>query len=477
MNIVDTTFVASREYQAQLGQFMTPDTIATFMASWLKASSDTQMRVLDAGAGKGSLSRALGQVWAGEGVSLKNTHLTLYELDQALCSTLSVGMGDIGFGDVTLHASDYILESALAQKAPYYTHAILNPPYKKISNKSEHRAALRSCGIETGNLYSGFVALALQQLMEGGQLVAIIPRSFCNGPYFKPFRKMLLSKASLTHLHLFESRKDAFQADGVLQENIIIRIVKGAAQGLVSVSTSPQADFKEIKTYEFDFKKIVYPGDDDEFIHIPAETPDEPQSSETIDRRVALDDLEIQLSTGPVVGFRLKEHLRYELCKSSAPLIYPVHLRDGRVRWPLNDKQKANAIMVGDETRKWLYPNGCYCVVRRFSSKEERHRVVASVVESEDFAGAELLGLDNKLNVFHTQKKGLPQELVHGLAAYLNTDIVDKEFRLFSGHTQVNATDLRRMKYPRREFLEKLGRKLIAGEKPSQDTIYSILEI
>lgn len=477
MNIVDTTFVPSREYQSQLGQFMTPDTIATFMASWLKASTDTQMRVLDAGAGKGSLSRALGQVWAGQGVSLKNTHLTLYEMDEVLCSTLSVGMSDIGFGNVTLHASDYILESALLRKTPHYTHAILNPPYKKISSKSHHRAALRSCGIETGNLYSGFVALALQQLREGGQLVAIIPRSFCNGPYFKPFRKMLLSEASLTHIHLFESRKDAFQADGVLQENIIIRLVKGGDQGAVSVSTSLQADFKEIKSYNFDFEKIVYPEDDDQFIHIPAETTQEPQGGQTKDRRISLGELEVQLSTGPVVGFRLKEHLRSELCNASAPLIYPVHLRDGRVRWPLSDHQKANAIMVGDETRKWLYPNGCYCVVRRFSSKEERHRVVASVVESEDFPGAELLGLDNKLNVFHAQKNGLPRTLVYGLAAYLNTDIVDEEFRLFSGHTQVNATDLRRMKYPRRDLLIQLGHKLLAGEKPSQETIYSILEI
>jgi adenine-specific DNA-methyltransferase len=40
-----------------------------------------------------------------------------------------------------------------------------------------------------------------------------------------------------------------------------------------------------------------------------------------------------------------------------------------------------NAIERNDDTEKWLYPTGCYCVVRRFSSKEERRRIVASVVE------------------------------------------------------------------------------------------------
>jgi hypothetical protein len=32
------------------------------------------------------------------------------------------------------------------------------------------------------------------------------------------------------------------------------------------------------------------------------------------------------------------------------------------------------------DSRRWLYRRGHYCVVRRFSSKEERRRLVASVV-------------------------------------------------------------------------------------------------
>ena len=34
---------------------------------------------------------------------------------------------------------------------------------------------------------------------------------------------------------------------------------------------------------------------------------------------------------------------------------------------------------------------------------------------------------------------------------------VDEQFRRFSGHTQVNATDLRLMKYPSRDILTRLG--------------------
>ena len=61
-----------------------------------------------------------------------------------------------------------------------------------------------------------------------------------------------------------------------------------------------------------------------------------------------------------------------------------------------------------------------------------------------------MLGFENHLNVFHEDKRALPENLAHGLAAFLNTTAVDDHFRRFNGHTQVNATDLRLMKYPSR---------------------------
>jgi hypothetical protein len=102
-------------------------------------------------------------------------------------------------------------------------------------------------------------------------------------------------------------------------------------------------------------------------------------------------------------------------------------------------------------------------VVRRFSSKEEKRRIVATVVRPESFPGATRLGFENHLNVFHVNRQGLPEALARGLAVFLNSSAVDAEFRRFSGHTQVNATDLRRMKYPDREALLELGRWAMAG--------------
>jgi adenine-specific DNA-methyltransferase len=119
-----------------------------------------------------------------------------------------------------------------------FTHAILNPPYKKINSMSRHRLLLRQVGIETVNLYSAFVALTIELMQPGGHIVAIIPRSFCNGPYYRPFREIILSNTAIKHMHLFGARDRAFKDDGVLQENIIIVLERGVPQGSVAVSTS-----------------------------------------------------------------------------------------------------------------------------------------------------------------------------------------------------------------------------------------------
>jgi adenine-specific DNA-methyltransferase len=45
-----------------------------------------------------------------------------------------------------------------------------------------------------------------------------------------------------------------------------------------------------------------------------------------------------------------------------------------------------------------------------------------------------------------------------GLACFLNSTVLDNHFRVFSGHTQVNATDLKNMKYPTMRALQELGK-------------------
>lgn len=450
--------------KSQFGQFLTPAGTAAFMAG-LFPPADGICRLLDAGAGIGSLAAALLERWCSGGLRFQRVELDAFEIDGSLhaqlAQTLSKYRSDTFSvkvqGDDFIDAAVDALSGGLFAKAlPQYSHAILNPPYKKISSNSAYRLALRRVGIETVNLYSAFVALTVAQAAPGGQIVAIIPRSFCNGPYYRPFRDFLLERAAIRHMHLFESRSKAFKDDAVLQENIIIRLERGGQQGPVTISTSTDDTFSDLATHEHPFERIVFPDDPEGFIHVPT-SPERSAIELSPAIRYTLADLGIKVSTGPVVDFRLKGHLRDMPGPGTVPLLYPGHFASNCTTWPIEGVKKPNAIERNADTEKWLYPNGFYCVVRRFSSKEETRRIVASVVDPSVFGDVPVLGFENHLNVFHENKRGLPPALARGLAVFLNTTAVDEAFRRFNGHTQVNATDLTLMKYPRRDVLSQMG--------------------
>jgi hypothetical protein len=428
--------------------------------------------LLDAGAGVGALACAFLDRWAAGAFGFQAVKATACEIDPALCAYLTRNLSDYPGVQPHIVQGDYIpLAVAEGLPGPGYTHVILNPPYKKIGSRSMHRLALRQVGIETVNLYSAFVALAVAQAAPGGgQIVAIIPRSFCNGPYYRPFRDFILERAALRHLHLFESRSKAFKDDDVLQENIILRLERGARQGPVTVSTSTDDTFTDLVTHEHPFEQIVYPGDPQRFIHVPT-SPGESAIERSAAVRHTLADLGVRVSTGPVVDFRLKQHLRGMPGERTVPLIYPAHFNSNGISWPIAGMKKPNAIERNAETEKWLYPNGFYCVVRRFSSKEEKRRIVARVVEPGAFGEASRLGFENHLNVFHDHKQGLPEPLARGLAVFLSMSAVDEHFRRFNGHTQVNATDLKLMKYPSREALMALGEWAMTQKQLTQALI------
>lgn len=436
-------------------------------------------RLLDAGAGIGSLSAAFLDRWAVAGFNFQSIELDAFEIDDSLHAylkqTLERHKDNLNFiytlkkSDFIHAATDWLSGSFFAEALPKYTHAILNPPYKKISSHSAHRQALRGVGIETVNLYSAFVALAVALAAPGGQIVAIIPRSFCNGPYYRPFRDFILGQAALRHMHLFASRNQAFKDDAVLQENIIIRLERGGQPGPVTVSTSTDDTFADLAVHEQPFERIVFPDDAERFIHVPLSFKDSVKLPPAI--RYALTDLGIKVSTGPVVDFRLKEYLRHRPEAGTVPLLYPGHFNSGGTLWPGGDMKKPNAILRNGNTEKWLYPNGFYCVVRRFSSKEEKRRIVANVADPGTFDNASRLGFENHLNLFHENKRGLPQALAHGLTVFLNSTLVDEYFRRFSGHTQVNATDLKFMKYPSRDALIELGQWAMQQAELTQSLI------
>jgi adenine-specific DNA-methyltransferase len=464
----------TRKRQGELGQFLTPPPIARFMAS-LFDPLPPAVRLLDAGAGAGALTAAFVALLCETKCGVHTVEATVYELDPIIRDELSTTLhhcrricakAGIRF-TFFMHATDFIREMSarlagdlFGEAPPVFDAAIVNPPYRKINTDSAERRALRSVGVETSNLYTGFVALLQRLLVTGGQLVGITPRSFCNGPYFQPFREDFLRNMELRRLHVFESREAAFRDDNVLQENIIFHAVKGQNQpSNVVISTSSGEHSDIVTTARIPFAEVVHPNDLEKFIHIPV-APCHLVAKETLDGlRSNLASLGVTVSTGRVVDFRLKNALRPIPENGTVPLVYPCHFNCGTVHWPMLEARKPNAILDNEETRPWLVPSGVYVLTKRFTSKEERRRLVACLFDPHTVK-AERLGFENHLNYFHANGHGLDRSLALGLCAFLNSTVVDQFFRRFSGHTQVNATDLRKLAYPDKQTLQSIGTKM-----------------
>ena len=143
------------------GHFGTPPEIATFMAAMFPRLPSEAIRILDPGAGVGTLSAALCERIA----RLKQPRkvaVEAWESDPALLPYLAKTMRECG--DVleshghsfwfTIQSGDFILENAerplfTKSRPPQFDLAITNPPYFKLRKDSEHArsmAHVNNCG-------------------------------------------------------------------------------------------------------------------------------------------------------------------------------------------------------------------------------------------------------------------------------------------------------------------------------------------
>ena len=476
--------------RALMGQFLTPASVATFMAEMFECKKPV-VRILDPGAGPGALSAAVVFAMSRRPQPPSAISLTAYEIDPLLvgylrktldlCRALS---DDVGIRFEGRIVEDDFLEAGantfsgdlfVAGERERFDCAILNPPYRKIGTNSCERRLLRAIGLETTNLYTGFLAVTARLLAPGGEMVAITPRSFCNGPYFEPFRRFFLREMRFCRVHVFDARDRAFADDKVLQENVVFRAVKTEALDrdvVVSASVGPDGSGLRMRTIKHD--ELVRPREHHAFIHIVPDDDGDPIRHRMASLDASLSDLGLTVSTGRVVDFRAKELLRAQPGRNTVPLIYPCHLQDGFVEWPNGRTRKPNAIELGPRAEDLLVPEGHYVLTKRFSAKEERRRVVAAVYDPTRVAAARV-AFENHLNYYHVRGSGLPVTVAKGLAAFLNSALVDAYFRQFSGHTQVNAADLRSLRYPGWNSLVALGRR-IGKSFPTQEELDRLIE-
>lgn len=436
--------VLSAERQQRLEQFLTPMPVAEQAAS-LFSHTNTPVRILDLGAGTG----ILGAVAASR--SVIGTSVVAIEQDPILAEYADSSLRQVCDDVRVINSSvfDVWLE-------PEFTRVILNPPYKKIKPMVVPTAG---GGVKVSNLYAVFLTIAIQSLAEGGECVAIIPRSWMNGEYFKDFRKWLLAECSLDALIVYGSRQEHFKDMDILQEIMLLKVSKRSQGDRVVVydDASPVTPLSEQHSIEVPLDSLLLGRD--RILRVQ-------QQDERLADFEPLCNHGMWVSTGKLVWFRNRDILSPTEMTDGYPLYWSDNQRGsvakhpvecGRPQWVTNEAVNRNVLL----------PTGSYCLVNRFSAKEQQRRVHASYLASHVSFAA-----DNKLNYIHngTPRMTIPLDdaIARGLTLWLSTSIVDEWYRQVSGSTQVNATDLRQLPCPERRQLITLADLLPIDENLDQ---------
>jgi adenine-specific DNA-methyltransferase len=471
------------------GQYFTPKSVAGFMAS-LCHIEEGELRLLDPGAGTGVLTCAVGEHAARQGTKPARLYAELYETDPALAEVLKKSLAYLrewlsSYGislEAAIRTDDFVmahsevLSNVLGEtpslfgldfNARYFDLVVSNPPYFKIP-KSDPRATAASAVIHgQPNIYALFMAASAVLLKPGGQLVFVTPRSFTSGPYFRLFRERFFAKMRPDRVHVFVSRTDAFKRDEILQESVILKARRedgwtaSGEHGLISISSSNGArDFPARPPQKIPLDNVLLMSSSDKILHVPTTHHHLAVIEMVRSWTGSLKKLGLEVSTGPVVPFRAVPLLDADgaVPATHAPLLWMQNVKAMGVRWPALAGRKPQFIKVTEAALKLLVPNKNYVLMRRFSAKEERRRLVAA-----PYFGGQLpshwLGLENHLNYIHRPGGELTEEEAWGLSVLLNCSMLDTYFRTLNGNTQVSATELRAMPLPGARTITELGRE------------------
>jgi adenine-specific DNA-methyltransferase len=328
--------------------------------------------------------------------------------------------------------------------------AISNPPYFKLPKSDGRVKAANSVVHGQPNIYSIFLYTAAKLLDNESQLVFIVPRSFSSGYYFRQFREKFFSLVHLDAIHLFDSRTETFQRDQVLQENVIISARRMNSNGIrpkVTVSGSHGLrDLHQRQSREFYLDELLDTKSYQKILHLPSSDAEARVVRLFKSWKGSLNAYNIQISTGPVVSFRAKKfiHSHAKTGLALSPLYWLHNATKMKLTWPLNKAGKGEYIQVCDQSLSLLISNKNYIFLRRFSSKDDSSRLIATPYFS-DSVEADLIGVENHLNYIYRPSGHLDRNEIFGLAALLNSALFDAYFRTFNGNIKVSATELREM--------------------------------
>ncbi len=475
------------------GQFFTPLTISQFMGSLASSAGNEIIRVLDPGCGSAILSCSIIEYIVSNNGIVKMIALDLYDNDAALMpyteivlSYLKKWMSVNSVNNVQLEykirREDFILvnhtyitgSTLFNDNVVLYDYIISNPPYFKLAKDDARAQCCASIIDGQTNIYALFMAICTKMLDAKGQMIFITPRSFASGRYFQSFRDYLLSNIKLCFVHLFNTRKDTFAKDNVLQELVITRFAHSNNDRIIISHSEGSKDLSNSFVKEYMETDILDIETHDKVIFLPVDSRDDTILELFRSWNGNMGKYDIQISTGPVVAFRSYDYIISDETPDTVPLYWMHNVVKMLADHPVNKKGKGQYIKVTPESMHTLLPNKNYILLRRMSSKDDSSRLIAAPYFG-NMAKYKYIGIENKLNYIYRPKGHLRRDETIGLTALLNSEIFDTYFRTFNGNINVSATELRAMPLPPIETIREIGKQIILNNNYSIDYINELV--
>lgn len=426
------------------GQFFSSLGIAQYMASEIAVSDLSDIRILDPGAGNGLLGVcAMKHLLAKS--KLNHIHITFVENDPEVLNVLLWVLNQLSiisqYGPTRITAEIREENFITSTNCPLFDVLVCNPPYAKLSKKSPESLSLSKYVYGQPNIYSLFAVKGIELLKAGGQFVFITPRSWTSGSYYKPMRSAVLSNTRISHMHIFSSRDAVFSSEDVLQETMIWCGTKGRASGNAElrISTSANDSFAPIASFKTSIGELCSFGDKDNHMLIPTEPEDLDIIREMSSFSSTFESLGYVFRTGPVVEFRNTERVSVEQYEGAVPMFRPSNVKDGEFLFPVLCNKPQYVDIRGCPIL--AIPNQPTVLVRRLSAKEEKRRLQCCCYDP--VSDSDFISIENHVN-YMLRKDGYPLQKDEVLWAYkvLSSEKYDKYFRMISGSTQINASEL-----------------------------------
>ena len=172
-----------------------------------------------------------------------------------------------------------------------------------------------------------------------------------------------------------------FNRDSVLQELLILKGAKSNSDNVTISTSEGLKDLQESKLKEFQISEIIDLKSKAKILHLPTTIFEENVMKLFKSWNNNLIDFDVQISTGPVVSFRSRE-LLFETYQNTtiflAPLYWLHNVTKMSIEWPNFIPNKSQYINMTETSRKILLPNKNYVLLRRFSSKDDKSRLIAA---------------------------------------------------------------------------------------------------